>query len=49
LGLFNGTPGARSWRRILTVEAAAPGAGFEVVHRALAAIEVAGAAEALSA
>ncbi len=38
LGLFHGRPGARSWRRILTVEAIKPGAGPEVVERALAAV-----------
>jgi tRNA-dihydrouridine synthase A len=35
LGLFSAQPGARSWRRILTVEAAQPGAGLEVIDRAL--------------
>jgi tRNA-dihydrouridine synthase A len=35
LGLFHGWPGARVWRRILSVEAAAKGAGLEVVDRAL--------------
>ncbi len=38
LGLFHGQPGARSWRRILTVEGAKPGAGTEVIERGLAAI-----------
>jgi tRNA-dihydrouridine synthase A len=38
LGLFHGQPGARSWRRILTVEGAKAGAGIEVIERALAAI-----------
>ncbi|MET1415225.1 tRNA dihydrouridine(20/20a) synthase DusA [Roseibium sp. HPY-6] len=38
LGLFHGRPGARSWRRILTVDAIKPGAGLEVVERALAAV-----------
>ncbi len=38
LGLFSGQPGARSWRRILTVEAARPGAGLEVIDRALGAV-----------
>ncbi|WP_434052234.1 MAG: tRNA dihydrouridine(20/20a) synthase DusA [Roseibium sp.] len=38
LGLFHGRPGARSWRRILTVEASRPGAGLEVVEKALAAV-----------
>jgi tRNA-dihydrouridine synthase A len=38
LGLFHGQPGARSWRRILTVEGAKPGAGVEVIERGLAAL-----------
>jgi len=38
LGLFNAQPGARSWRRILTVDAAKPGAGLEVLDRALSAV-----------
>ena len=42
LGLFQGRPGARRWRQILTVEAARPGAGPEVILRALAAIREAG-------
>jgi tRNA-dihydrouridine synthase A len=41
LGLFGGRPGARAWRRILTVEANAPGAGLEVLDRALAALSAA--------
>ncbi|MEJ0012381.1 MAG: tRNA dihydrouridine(20/20a) synthase DusA [Bauldia sp.] len=42
LGLFHGEPGARSWRRILTVGAVRPGAGIEVVREALAALDFAG-------
>jgi tRNA-dihydrouridine synthase A len=38
LGLFHGAPGARAWRRILTVEGVKPGAGIEVIDRALAAV-----------
>lgn len=38
LGLFHGARGARSWRRVLTVEAIRPGAGVEVVRQALAAV-----------
>jgi tRNA-dihydrouridine synthase A len=38
LGLFHGRPGARSWRRILTTEALKPGAGTEVIGRALEAV-----------
>ncbi len=39
LGLFHGQPGARAWRRILTVEAIRPGAGIDVIERALEAVE----------
>jgi len=39
LGLFHGASGARTWRRILTVEGARPGAGIEVIDRALAALD----------
>ena len=38
LGLFHARPGARAWRRILTVEGARPGAGLEVIERGLAAL-----------
>jgi tRNA-dihydrouridine synthase A len=38
LGLFHGRPGARTWRRILTVEGARTGAGIEVIERGLAAL-----------
>lgn len=38
LGLFHGLPGARAWRRILTVEGVAAGGGLDVVDRALAAV-----------
>ncbi len=38
LGLFHGQPGARTWRRILTVEGVRSGAGLEVIDQALAAI-----------
>jgi tRNA-dihydrouridine synthase A len=38
LGLMHGRPGARAWRRILTVEAIGPGAGLEVLDRALEAV-----------
>ncbi|THD61429.1 tRNA dihydrouridine(20/20a) synthase DusA [Phenylobacterium sp.] len=38
LGLFHGLAGARTWRRILTVEGVKPGAGLEVVDAALAAV-----------
>jgi tRNA-dihydrouridine synthase A len=43
LGLFHGCAGARAWRRILTVESVQPGAGIEVIDRALEAVETAGA------
>jgi tRNA-dihydrouridine synthase A len=42
LGLCNGLPGARRFRRLLTEESVKPGAGLEVLH---AAIEAARAAE----
>ena len=38
LGLFHGSPGARAWRRILTVGAVQPGADVSVVLTALAAV-----------
>ncbi len=38
LGLFHGQPGARAWRRILTVEGVKAGAGLDVIDRALAAV-----------
>jgi tRNA-dihydrouridine synthase A len=38
LGLFHGRPGARAWRRILTVEGVKPGAGIDVVDLALEAV-----------
>ncbi len=38
LGLFQSVPGARTWRRHLTVEAVKPGAGVEVVLAALEAV-----------
>ena len=43
LGLFHGQPGARAWRRILTVEGARAGAGIEVIERGLAALAEAAA------
>ncbi|MBI5941791.1 MAG: tRNA dihydrouridine(20/20a) synthase DusA [Caulobacterales bacterium] len=46
LGLFHGRPGARSWRRILTVEGSKAGAGLEVVDAALAAVAEAAARKA---
>jgi tRNA-dihydrouridine synthase A len=39
LGLFHGERGARTWRRILTVDSIKPGAGVEVIERALAAVQ----------
>jgi tRNA-dihydrouridine synthase A len=42
LGLFAGRPGARAWRRILTVESVKPGAGLEVLDRALSAVSEGG-------
>ncbi len=46
LGLFHARPGARAWRRILTVEGVRPGAGLEVVDRALDALAQAAARRA---
>jgi tRNA-dihydrouridine synthase A len=43
LGLFHGRPGARAWRRILTVEGARPAAGIAVVERALGEVSQASA------
>jgi len=40
LGLFHGMPGARAWRRILTVEAVKTGAGLEVIDQALAEVKL---------
>ena len=38
LGLMHGLPGARAFRRILTVDSIASGAGLEVLDRAIAAV-----------
>jgi tRNA-dihydrouridine synthase A len=38
LGLFQGMPGARAYRRILATEATRPGAGPEVLDRAVATV-----------
>jgi tRNA-dihydrouridine synthase A len=38
LGAFQGRPGARAWRRTLSEEAHRPGAGPELVRRALAKV-----------
>jgi tRNA-dihydrouridine synthase A len=46
LGLFHGRPGARAWRRILTVEGSKAAAGLEVVDAALAAVAEAAARKA---
>jgi tRNA-dihydrouridine synthase A len=46
LGLFHARPGARAWRRILTVEGAKSGAGVEVIEHALAALAEAAARRA---
>jgi tRNA-dihydrouridine synthase A len=39
LGLFNGQPGAKAWRRALSKGPAYPGAGLEVLDVALAEVE----------
>jgi tRNA-dihydrouridine synthase A len=46
LGLMHGRPGARTFRRLLTVEAIRPGAGLEVVDRAVDAVREAEARRA---
>ncbi|MBA4012083.1 MAG: tRNA dihydrouridine(20/20a) synthase DusA [Phenylobacterium sp.] len=38
LGLFHGLPGARAWRRVLTVEGVKAGAGMDVIDAALAEV-----------
>ena len=38
LGLFNGQPGARAWRRVLSERAPKPGAGLDVLDAAVEAI-----------
>jgi tRNA-dihydrouridine synthase A len=45
LGAFQGLPGARAWRRLLSEQAHRPGAGPELVDRALAEVGSAQAAE----
>ena len=35
LGLFHGLPGGRLWRRVLSEEASRPGAGLEVLDKAV--------------
>ncbi|MFI4933273.1 MAG: tRNA dihydrouridine(20/20a) synthase DusA, partial [Caulobacterales bacterium] len=49
LGLFHGVPGARGWRRILTVEGAKAGAGVRVIERGLEALAMAVTAEEIAA
>ncbi|QRM55747.1 tRNA dihydrouridine(20/20a) synthase DusA [Sinorhizobium sp. BG8] len=44
VGLFQGYPGARRYRQILSSEATRPGAGSEVIANAFAAIQEAGTA-----
>ncbi|MFN3147803.1 MAG: tRNA dihydrouridine(20/20a) synthase DusA [Paracoccaceae bacterium] len=44
LGLFAGRPGARAWRRILSEGATRPGAGLDLLDRALDAVAEARAA-----
>ena len=40
LGLFNGQPGARLWRRTLSEKGPKPGAGLEVLDEALEAVSL---------
>lgn len=46
LGLFNGLPGARAWRRHLSEKAVLPGAGPEILEEALALVQAAEARRA---
>ena len=46
LGLYTGVRGARAWRRILTVEGCRPGAGPEVLLKAMETVEQAMAEQA---
>lgn len=39
LGLFQGRSGAKAWRRYLSTHACTPGAGVEVIERALACVD----------
>ena len=48
LGLMHGRPGARAFRRILTVEAIGKGAGLDVVDRAVEAVREAEARRTVS-
>lgn len=43
LGLFNGVPGGRAWRRVLSEQGVRRGAGLEVVREALACVAAASA------
>jgi tRNA-dihydrouridine synthase A len=45
IGLFQGCPGARQWRQILSVEGARPSARADVIRRALDAVGGAGASK----
>jgi tRNA-dihydrouridine synthase A len=40
LGVFNGVPGARTFRRMLSAEAARPGTGPELLDRALSCVTI---------
>ena len=46
VGLFQGLPGARRWRQILSTDAAKPGAGPQVLRDAFAAIDLEAPADA---
>ena len=39
LGLYHARPGGRFWRQVLTVDGQKPGAGLEVLYKALAVVE----------
>jgi tRNA-dihydrouridine synthase A len=39
LGLYHGQPGGRLWRQVLSVDGCKPGAGLDVLRRALSTVE----------
>jgi tRNA-dihydrouridine synthase A len=46
LGLFHGAPGARLWRRMLSVDAQRPGASTRLLHEALSMVTAAARSDA---
>jgi len=49
VGLFHGLPGARRYRQILSTDANKPGAGSEVLQRALSEVDLSGSRQAAAA